>query len=298
MVIQEMSPRVSLETGPVNEGLQRSLIITKQRYDRANPIQEAMAILSSIRHGSPKTRRAYQLIIRQSIRDCYRLSMPFNTVRDMRVEHFLKLVTWWKSKQLSLATIRNRLAVWRNYLLRAGHSLVLPSNLELQLVSTQKEALPVSESIIEVIDNRIVKQLIALQIQFGLTRMEAIYLSKASRVQYPNDLFIHKKYAHNSRDRLVPVITGKQKETLDQWEALLGHFYSLGEKLPLRILNYLYYGELGAAGYSAYTPFRQLYAVNRYAALLDQPDVAMEKIALEMGLRDTRDMKHWIAHHE
>jgi hypothetical protein len=277
----------------------------KMHYKIETPLREASTTIRLMRHGSPSTRRAYNRVIRSMIKDLYRLGKPFHSIKETRPDIFVELVAYWRTKNLKISTMSNRIAILRKYLAQVQHAIQPPNNKALGLVYTKKNDVtdtPVCKAFVNEVDNKLVKIILRLQIYFGLTRNEAIQFDITSVDSEQQYLIIRKKYAHNSIDRLIPIYSFGQKDILQQLQVLLGNAYRLADLVDTRIIYYLYYGELGLGGYKTHAPFRKLYINTRYQSLAQinaNSDITiLKQIAKEMGLSDIRQVKKWIKYNE
>lgn len=272
-------------------------------YHIQNPLKESKKILSSIRSGSPRTRNSYETIIRKSIKELYQLKCPINSVYDVNNQHIEKLITYWKSIKLSNGTIGNRLTVLRKYFNLCKHNIDIATNKELGFTRkvVHREHTHLSKDIITQVQHHLTKLLLKLQIYFGLTKNEAIhfkvqpYKVQASQNNY---LLVSGNIASNNKTRLCCIYSPEQEETIKELFNELGSFLSLSEKFNHRVISNIYSSELAILECSALTPFRSIFARNRYQYLISKNQFnskeSIKVISDEMGISEKNIIKGWL----
>lgn len=271
-------------------------------YSIQQPLQEAKALMRRVRKGAPGTRKNDTQVIRQAIKDLYHLKIYFASIKALGSADWVTLIQYWQSQALSARTLKNRTAILRKYMALLRTDSQLPDNDALNIQVTPKAvSMSIADypAVVAQMHHPLIQLIIGLQMHFGLTKNEVLYLDLSTCIAFTDTLFIQKRHAHNSHDRLIPVVTSKQKVLLEILTQQLGEHAQLAEAYPVKSLDYLYYGELGLLGYSPHTPFRKYYIQQRYAQLSAMPlSDCIDKISEEMGLSDQRDIKKWIQAHE
>lgn len=212
----------------------------------------------------------------------------------LMTSHDIKcLVRFWKEEGLSIATIGNKLSVLRRFNQLARLELNIPSNKELGCVKALPT--PPKKSIPENYENKIfhpiTRSLIALQLHFGLTKLEAIRVNPTCIVN-GNVLLIGRTIAHNKKDRTIPVITNSQKSTLSERKIITKTSQLLKKQESHSLINRLYTVECFDAGIDPKTPFRRHYAQARLNALEKTQDKQSALLVLckEMGFSAPRKL--------
>lgn len=255
--------------------------------------QKSQTVFGQQKHGSKATKLEQQRIMNTILDDLDRLrrlprNFKFMTPND--IEH---LVHFWKEKQLSVATIGNKLAVLRRFNQLSGFDLNIPSNKELNSIKTSPAPLKITvpENYDENIFHPITRSIIALQWHFGLTKLEAIRLNpKCACVD--NTLLIGRTIAHNKKDRMIPIITKTQVCALSERENLTQTSHLLKQQDTSPLINNLYTAECFDAGINPKTPFRQHYAQARLKVLEQTQDEqsARRTLCSEMGFSAPRKL--------
>lgn len=258
-----------------------------------NLVQKSQNILQRQKNGSPATKREQQRVMSTIIDDLdrlRRLPRDFKHITPNDIEH---LVCFWKEKQLSLGTIDNKLGVLRRFNQLAGLNLTIPTNKELDTIKASPTPLKtnIPENYESKIFHPVTRSIIALQLHFGLTKLEAIQLGS---IRGSNDkiLLIERTIAHNKKDRVIPITTRIQASSLSERKTLAQTSQLLKHQDASSLINNLYTAECGDAGINPKTPFRRRYAQNRLKILEKTRDKqsALLALCIEMGFSTPRKL--------
>ena len=255
--------------------------------------------LKNYRIGSFVSREDRIRVMKLILEDLARLKMQPENLYQISGGHIHALVDYWRSTDVDVNTILNRLSILRrvNDLLSLG--LFIPTNQMLKLKRVKKTA--VSELSTDDLSQRVyhplVVNVVEMQMLFGVTKLEAI------RLFYPtpnseNMVVVDRTIAANHEDRFIPVLTEQQKQCLAKRTQLTNGKLQLNALLPEAKICQLYHNELNFLGLDHNAPLRQHYARQRWNGLLtlDQLE-GIKKIAKEMGiasLTKVRGMLQWV----
>ena len=119
----------------------------------------------------------------------------------------------------------------------------------------------------QAINEPIVRLIIALQIQFGLTFSEAIHFVPDIH-QQEDALWITREIAFNSTDRIIPLRNKMQKYTLTELNALTSGSQSLAQRYGSTLIHAQWHNALTERNLPANQSFRYLYAQQLKTELL------------------------------
>ncbi len=257
--------------------------------------QKSQNIFQRQKNGSPATKLEQQRVMNTIIEDLdrlRRLPRDFRLITPNDIEH---LVNCWKKRSLSTATITNKLGVLRRLNQLADLNLNIPSNKELNSIKTSTTPLnmAIPKDYEKNIFHPLTKSVIALQLHFGLTKLEAIRLNSTCAC-VNNILLIERTIAHNKKDRTIPITTKIQIETINERNRLIqtSPLLKLQTSDSVTQINRLYMAECCHADISPKTPFRKHYAQTRLKLLEETQDKqsALLTLCLEMGFCAPRKM--------
>ncbi len=192
--------------------------------------------------------------------------------RSLKPKHVEALVKDWLTQELSVGTIKNRMAVLRwwaqkvdkqNVVARSNDHYGIPDR---QFVSNASKAKTVSAPDLEKIRDPYVRMSLELQQAFGLRREEAIKFdpSYADRGEH---LSLKASWTKGGKARDIPVRTDEQRDVLNRVRQLAGS----GSLIPSD-RNYVrqlraYERHTANAGLSKLHGLRHAYAQRRYEEL-------------------------------
>ncbi len=258
-----------------------------------NLSKKSDAVFNQQKQGSHATKREQQRVMNTIINDLNRLRRLPREFKLMTPHDIECLVRFWKEKGLSVATIGNKLGVLRQFNQLARLDLNIPSNKELGSIKATSTPLKISlpENYENKIFHPITRSLIALQLHFGLTKLEAIRVNPTCIVN-DNILLIQRTIAHNKKDRTIPIVTNGQKSTLSERKILTQTSQLLKQQDTSLLINHLYAAECHDAGIDPKTPFRRHYAQTRLNILKNTRDKQSALLVLceEMGFSAPRKL--------
>lgn len=255
--------------------------------------KKSNAVFSQQKQGSHATKREQQRVMSTIINDLNRLRRLPREFKFMTPHDIKCLVHFWKGEGLSIATISNKLGVLRRFNQLARLELNIPSNKELGSIKASSTQLKISipENYESKIFHPITRSLIALQLHFGLTKLEAIRVNPTSTAN-DNILLIERTIAHNKKDRTIPIITNSQNSTLNERKIITKTSQLLKQQESYSLINQLYTAECHDAGIDPKTPFRRHYAQARLNILKKTQDKQSALLVLckEMGFSTPRKL--------
>lgn len=187
-----------------------------------------------------------------------------NTI-SLKPKHVNYLVTQWQAQNLSIGTIKNRMAHLSWWAEKVGKNSVIPKdNIQLgielrQYVTAENRATHLDEQTLIQISDPYVQMSLRLQQTFGLRREESIKFQPAYADQCDH-LLLKGSWTKSGRQRIVPILTAEQRETLNQ----IHHFADKGFLIPAN-KSYIqqrntYDGQCQKAGLNKMHGLRHTYA--------------------------------------
>ena len=215
---------------------------------KANLIYEYSAVLKTIRKGSNSSKKRYFNVMKSIVSDLLYIHQAPYSFKQLNLEQVQSLVEFWRKQQRKPDTIMNLLSVLRKYCKLANLELTIPGNKSLNLSrsTNDKTNIVINPEIIEKVHHPITKSIIALQLYFGLTKLESIKL--ILNTANPKQLIVYRDVANNNRDRIMPIVTNEQKQAITERSQLLGNKNRLIDIAPFKTICDLYNAELAVVG--------------------------------------------------
>jgi site-specific recombinase XerD len=194
------------------------------------------------------------------------------TARSLKPKHIEALVKDWFARELSIGTIKNRMAAIRwwarkvnkqNVVARSNEHYGIPDRCFVTDVSKAKS---VTREQLDNVRDEHVRMSLELQQAFGLRREEAMKF-QPSFADRGDHLVLKASWTKGGRERTIPVRTEAQRDVLIRARRLAG----LGSLIPSN-RNYrqqmrIYEGNTCRAGLSKMHGLRHAYAQSRYEKL-------------------------------
>ncbi len=194
------------------------------------------------------------------------------TARSLKPKHVDALVKHWFSQELSIGTIKNRMAVIRwwahkvdkqNVVARSNEHYGIPDR---RFVTNESKAKTVTQSQLDKVRDEHVRMSLELQQAFGLRREEAMKF-QPSFADRGDHIVLKSSWTKGGKERVIPVRTEAQQDVLNRARRLAG----FGSLIPSN-RNYVhqmrvYEGNTLRAGLSHMHGLRHAYAQNRYEEL-------------------------------
>jgi integrase len=224
------------------------------------------------REGSYATQVKRERMLTLMANQLHELGYRGMTSRSLKPKHIEALVKRWFGQELSIGTIKNRMAVIRwwshkvdkqNVVARANEHYGIP---ERRFVTNESKAKTVTHSELDRVRDDHVRMSLELQQAFGLRREEAIKF-QPSFADRGDQIVLKASWTKGGKERVVPVRTEGQRNVLDRARRLAG----FGSLIPSH-RNYVhqlrvYEGNTLRAGLSRMHGLRHAYAQNRYTEL-------------------------------
>ena len=192
--------------------------------------------------------------------------------RSIKPKHIEALVAQWQERDLSIGTIKNRMAAIRwwankadkqNVVARSNEHYGIPDR---RFVTNESKARDITQYQLDKVKDEDVRRSLELQRAFGLRREEGMKF-QPSYADKGDHIRLKASWTKGGKPRTIPIRTEAQREVLDRARDLAG----LGSLIPshrsyvhqLRV----YEGNTLRAGLSQLHGLRHAYAQERYEEL-------------------------------
>ena len=224
------------------------------------------------REGSYATQSKREWMLSLMANQLHELGYRKMTTRSLKPKHIEALVKHWLGQDLSVGTIKNRMAVIRwwarkvdkqNVVARSNEHYGIPDR---RFVTDESKARSVTREQLEKVRDEHVRMSLELQQAFGLRREEAMKF-QPSFADRGDHLVLKASWTKGGRERTIPVRTEDQRDVLNRARRLVG----FGSLIPSN-RNYVhqmrvYEGNTCRVGLSKMHGLRHTYAQNRYEEL-------------------------------
>ncbi len=224
------------------------------------------------REGSYATQRNRERILTQAANELHAMGYRKMQAKSLKPKHIEALVQHWQERELSIGTIKNRMATLRwwaekvnkqNVMAKSNEHYGIPDR---RFVTNESKARDLTETQLDKVKDVHVRMSLELQRAFGLRREEAMKFmpSYADQGDY---IQLKASWTKGGKPRAIPVQTEHQRAVLDKARELAG----FGSLIPphrsyvqqLRV----YEGNTTRAGLSNMHGLRHAYAQDRYEEL-------------------------------
>ena len=232
------------------------------------------------RDGSFATRRDRERLLTLMANQLYELGYRRMFTTSLKPKHVEALVKRWQAEELSIGTIKNRMAALRWWAEKVGRETAIAADngpygiADRQYVGTESKARQVSADALDRIGDAHVRMSVDLQQAFGLRREEAIKFQPkfADRVDH---IRLKPSWTKGGKARTVPLRTHAQRALLDRAHQLAGHGSMIPADRSYRRQVRLYERQIANAGLSRLHGLRHAYAQSLYERLTGwKPPVA------------------------
>jgi hypothetical protein len=224
------------------------------------------------REGSYATQAKRERMLTLIANQLHALGYRGMSARSLKPKHIEALLERWREQDLSIGTIKNRMAVIRWWANKVDKRNVVARNNEYygipdrRFVTNESKARTVTQKQLEKVRDEHVRMSLELQQAFGLRREEAMKIRPCVADQ-GDHLFLQASWTKGGRERIVPIRTKQQREVLDRAHRLAGR----GSLIPAN-RNYVqqmrvYEGNTRRAGLHHMHGLRHAYAQERYQDL-------------------------------
>ena len=224
------------------------------------------------REGSYATQRNRERILTLVANELHALGYRQMQARSLKPKHIEALVKQWQERDLSIGTIKNRMAAIRwwatkinkqNVVARSNEHYGIPDR---RFVTNESKAKDITKQQLSKVKDEHVRMSLELQRAFGLRREEAMKL-QPSYADRGDHIQLKASWTKGGKPRTIPIHTESQREVLERARGLAG----FGSLIPshrsyvhqLRV----YEGNTTRAGLSSMHGLRHAYAQERYEEL-------------------------------
>ncbi len=261
-------------------------------------IKQCQSYTMGNRRGSPRMRRERKRVLYALVNDLIYLGIAPPSFEKLNITILQSLVDFWQSKSLSTITISNRIGILRKFVQSTYVDTIFPDNAELgilykpRVTNQPRLALPII-AIYENINSPITKLIIDLQINFGLTKMEAIRMNLMNAGKNVNKIYIDRKIAWNNHDRYIPICTKKQRLILNTHKELLGSHDCIAKIATEQEVSIYYKIDCALKKIPHDFPYRSHYAKYRFNCLSKTlaENVTINRLKNELGIMSNKKMK-------
>ena len=194
------------------------------------------------------------------------------SARSLKPKHIEALVKRWQVEELSIGTVKNRMAALRwwaqkvnrqNVIARSNEHYGIP---ERTFVSNETKARQITETDLDRVRDSHVRMSLELQRTFGLRREEAIKFNP-SYADRGDHLRLKDTWTKGGKAREIPVWTPAQREILDRAHRIAGRGSLIPAERNYRQQLRIYERHTANAGLSKLHGLRHAYAQSRYEEL-------------------------------
>ena len=211
--------------------------------------------------GQFKDKQHRAFVIHKMIDDLFIIGDTPAAWNMLTTVHIQNLIQHWYKRKIKRATIMRYMTTIRHFLSEINCQLTDIDNQSLGLTRRYNHLKKVTlePAHWQAIDEPIVRLIIALQIQFGLTFSEAIHFVPDIH-QQEDVLWITREIASNSTDRFIPLRNQMQKNTLVDLNTLTSSSQSLAQRYGSTLIHAQWHSVLTERNLPANQSFRYLYA--------------------------------------
>ena len=229
-------------------------------------------ICKQCREGSYATQRNRERILTLIANELHTLGYRQMQAKSLKPKHIEALIKQWQEKDLSIGTIKNRMATIRWWSVKINKQNVVAKSNEhygipdRRFVTNESKAKDITQQQLNKIKDIHVRMSLELQQAFGLRREEAMKF-QPSYADKGDHIRLKASWTKGGKPRTIPVRTEAQRTILDKARDLAG----FGSLIPpnrsyvhqLRV----YEGNTLRAGLSNMHGLRHAYAQDRYEEL-------------------------------
>lgn len=135
---------------------------------------------------------------------------------DLKGRHVNRLIQYWQDQEISVGTIKNRMAALRWWAEKVNRSSVVAKDNAFygipnrDYVSNESKSINVSDEQLELVQDPWVRTSLMLQREFGLRREEAIKI-QPHWADRKNQLVLKSSWTKGGKERVIPIRTESQK---------------------------------------------------------------------------------------
>ena len=201
-------------------------------------------------------------------------------------DDIVRVVNYWRAHSKKDSTIIKYISQLKSFLNVIGHQIECLDYKSLGLDKViQQSDYSISNEVVEKIRDPLIKNILLLQIKFGLTSTEAIHFAPDIHTD-ENGLWLTREITRNSLDRTVRYQNEQQKKIIKELSEHLGCCESASSRLGYNEVRTFYRLTLNMAGLKSSINYRAIYARERFHTLTTEhhKKKAKEIIMDEMGI--------------
>ena len=252
-------------------------------------LHQISTTLSRYSQGTAKHRETMKKVLADIVTDLLDLKIAPPGFHHMTASHITQLIHLWKEKGYAQSTIMNKLGILRNFNRQGLFKINIPSNGELNIKKIGKyRSQYIPEDIVHQVETPITSIILKMQLEFGVTKFEAIRIPLKHCVT-DADLTIPTKIAYNQKQRIITMYRIEQREIIKEFFSILGESNTLGDLATDRHIAQLYNAELALLKVDYNGNFRAMYGNRRLAILMKKgfkKEDAYKLLMEEMGYND------------
>ena len=224
------------------------------------------------RDGSHATQRDRERVLTLIADQLHALGFRGMNSRSLKPKHVEALLEHWRREDLSVGTIKNRMAAMRwwaqkvdrqNVIARSNDHYGIP---ERSFVSDGSKAKSICVADLEKVCDPHVRMSLELQSAFGLRREEAIKFAP-TYADKGDHLLLKPSWTKGGKARVIPVRTADQRDVLDRAHRFAGGGSLIPSERNYRQQLRVYERHTANAGLSKLHGLRHRYAQTRYEDL-------------------------------
>jgi site-specific recombinase XerD len=224
------------------------------------------------RNGSHAAQRGRERVLTLIADQLHALGFRGMNTRSLKPKHVEALLEHWRQAELSVGTIKNRMAALRwwaqkvdrqNVIARSNDHYGIP---ERRFVSDGSKANSIGETDLEKVRDLHVRTSLELQLAFGLRREEAIKFAP-SHADKGDPLLLKASWTKGGKVRTIPVRTEAQRDVLERAHRLAGGGPLIPPERNYRQQLRVYERHTANAGLSKLHGLRHQYVQSRYEEL-------------------------------
>ncbi len=179
------------------------------------------------KEGSYATQRNRERILTQAANELHAMGYRKMQARSLKPKHIEALVKHWQERDLSIGTIKNRMATLRwwaekvnkqNVMARSNAHYGIPDR---RFVTNKSKAKDLTQHQLDKVKDEHVRMSLELQRAFGLRREEAMKF-RPSYADKGDHITLKASWTKGGRARVIPVRTEYQREVLIRARNLAG----------------------------------------------------------------------------
>lgn len=229
-------------------------------------------ICQQCREGSYATQANREHLLTLAANELHALGYRGMTSQSLKPKHIEALVKHWFGQDLSIGTIKNRMAVIRwwarkvnkqNVVARSNEHYGIPDR---RFIANESKAKTVNQAQLDKVRDEHVRISLELQQAFGLRREEAMKF-QPNFADRGDHLVLKASWTKGGRERTIPVWTDEQRDVLNRARRLVGFGSLIPSNRNYRQQMRIYEGNTLRAGLSQMHGLRHAYAQDRYEEL-------------------------------